>query len=596
MSTALLLRMDALVVSLQRQAVAAVLVLVGLLFSLPFVTTAHRYPLTTFDSDWLAGGILALAMIAAAVANRARVLLHWPLPAIVLVLFAAATVHYLLGMLQYTYALSSLFIYLCALFGAYLLGRWLVAGELRSRALRAMSVGLLVGGLLSVAVQILQVLDVRTLPTWLVFPIVDRVSSRRPFANLAQPNQLATYLIWATIAAMYLARRGMLQGVLLAAAATLSCGVALTGSRMGSLFVLLALALALTRNAISPETLRERVRVSIALIAGYGAGLVITRIFLADAGGVMATAIERYAEGSFGQRASMWSDALRIALAHPWLGVGVGEYGGAHYLFARLDPSLLATNNAHNIFLHLAAEFGLPVATIVLVVLGWWCWERALACRTNAELTAAFVLVLFVLAHSLLEYPLWHLYFLVATAFLAGVAEPDNVSAAQARIRAPVVFAPIGIVALCAVSVMKVDFDSVAPLWDDFLHEQVDGRPHAPETVAGIIATMGATYFRPQMERLYVELLPVQAQQGDDNLALSARVLKQRADVPVIVRHIQLLLQAGRTEETLPHIERLKVFAADYQRERAEIEESISHIGSELDPVRRVLAARKAAD
>jgi hypothetical protein len=92
------------------------------------------------------------------------------------------------------------------------------------------------------------------------------------------------------------------------------------------------------------------------------------------------------------------------------------------------------------------------------------------------------------------------------------------------------------------------------------------------------------------LERLYVESLPVSAQQGDEGIALTSRVLTRLADVPVIVRHIQLLLQAGRLEESVPHIARLKVFAANYARERAEIEESIAQNGSILDPVRRVLA------
>jgi hypothetical protein len=139
---------------------------------------------------------------------------------------------------------------------------------------------------------------------------------------------------------------------------------------------------------------------------------------------------------------------------------------------------------------------------------------------------------------------------------------------------------------------MKADYNAVATTWDGYLHERFDGRSHGPETIAGVLGLMDLTYFKPQMDRLYVELLPVQAQQGDENLALSARVLTRLGDVLVIMRHIQLLLQAGKIEETYPHIARLKVFAGStYPGVRERMEESIAQNGAVLDPVRRALAA-----
>src|SRR5882672_5730245 len=410
MSTALISRKQVLGAPVQARAIAAVMFGIALLFSLPFVAPIHRYPLTTFDSEWMSAGLLAAAMLVAAVARPTRVVASWPLPLVGLILVAVAGLHQVLGLLHYTFALNALLMFVCAFIAAYLLGRWLVAADLRAHALRAICIGLVVGGVASVAVQMLQIFDVRELPTWLVFPNIDKMSSRRPYANLAQPNHLATYFIWATIAALYLMRRGVSRGPLLIAAAAFFVGLALTGSRMGSLFGLLLLGIVLTRNALSPVSSRERVLASVVLVSGYMIGLVLIGYFLVDDAGAMSTAIGRYAEGSFGQRWSMWSDAWRIASAYPWLGAGVGEYGGAQYWFAQPDPSLLATNNPHNIILHLAAEFGLPAAAIIVTVVAWWCWRRAIDARHDPIVMTALVLVMFVLAHSMLEYPLWHLY------------------------------------------------------------------------------------------------------------------------------------------------------------------------------------------
>jgi len=591
MSTVHIGRMNALVALSQRRAAAAVAVLVALLFSLPFVAPVHRYPLTTFDSELISAGILAVAMVVAAIAGRARMSVGWPLPTITLLLVGFAAAQYMLGMLHYTFSFTSLLLYLCAFFSAYLLGRWLVASDRRARAVQAICVGLVIGGLLSVVVQFLQVLDVQALPTWLVFPSMGKNSARRPFGNLAQPNHLATYLIWATVAAMYLLRGPALKGPLLAAAGALLLGLALTGSRMGSLFGLLLLGLALTRNALSPGPLRDRARLAIVLAVGYAIGLIMTRYLLVDATGTMATAVERYAEGSFGQRLSMWSDALRIAGEYPWLGVGVGEYGGAQYLLARPDPDLLATNNPHNLILHIAAEVGVPVALAIVVIVGWWCWQRTSAWTRDSAGLTALVLILFLLAHSMLEYPLWHLHFLVAMALLVGVAEPAGSARAARHVRSRLIFAPIGVAALCAVFVMNDDYDAIAPVWQDYLQDQRGARPHGPEMIAVIVGLKDVTYFKPQMERLYVDLFPVAHQQGAENLEVSARVLTRLGDVEVIRRHIELLLQAGRIEETYPHIARLKVFAGPYYPiVREQIEQAIAQNGAALDPFRRQLA------
>jgi O-antigen ligase len=592
MSTSLAPRIGQWVAPLKRQAIAGALGLVGLLFCLPFLWPIHRHPITTFDSDLIAAVILGLALIVGGAAGTAASMrVAWHLPLIALGLLAIGTLQYALGYLQYTFALSSLFLYACAIFTAYLLGRWLVAADLRSQAVAALALGVVLGGLISVAVQVLQVLDVHGLPDWLVFQMFGSVSSRRPFANLAQPNLLASYFVWGTIAAAYLVRRGAPRRLLLPAMACLFGGLALTGSRMGTLFGVGAIALLLMPNAISPETRRQRVQLAMALVAGYAAGLAITALLLVDSQGAMPNAIERFGEGSIGQRLSMWSDAWRIALAHPWLGVGVGEYGGAQYLMAQPHPSLLPTNNPHNIVLHVAAEFGLPAAVLFVAVLAIWFRRGVQALRTDAEAGTAVALVTVILAHSMLEYPLWAFFYAIPVALLVGLAEPALAGRGRG-LRARVILAPIGIAVLGAAAVMKADYDEIAPVYDSYLHEVFDGRSHAPETVLGVTASMGATYFRPQMERLFVELVPATEQKSDAGVALVGRVLTRLADVRVMVRYIELLLQAGRIEEVYPHIARLKLFAGDqYPLVRDELLQAILRNGAELDPVRRALTA-----
>jgi hypothetical protein len=204
--------------------------------------------------------------------------------------------------------------------------------------------------------------------------------------------------------------------------------------------------------------------------------------------------------------------------------------------------------------------------------------------------TVSLALIGFLLAHSLLEYPLWYLYFIVPVGLLAALAEPASESVSAQQPRARFLLAPIAVAMLLASAIMRADYEGIVPIWERYLQEVYEGRSPGPESIAGVMGTMGSTYFRPQMERLYVELLPANAQQGDENLALVERVQTRLADLRVIVRHILLLLQAERIDETAVHVARLKLFAGtSYPILRAEIDESIAKNGPELDPFRRML-------
>lgn len=578
----------------RRPGVAAVLLLLALLFSVPFLNPFHRYPITTFDSEWTAAILLALALIAAPLARSVPLGVKASLPAVVALLIGIAFVQFKLGVLAYTFAFSSLLLFLCAVFAAYLLGRWFVAAGLRGGALRAACAALVAAGLLSFAIQIGQSLDL-PLPDWLVLAMGGDVSTRRPYANVAQANHLATLQLAGMIGALYLGTRGASRRLLAIAVAVLACGLALTGSRMGILFGLGVVAIALTRNALAPADRRDRRVFVVALAAGYAVGVLLVQVLLSDTRGAMPNAIARFGEGSFGQRIALWADAVRIALAHPWLGVGVGQYGGAQYLLPDPASAQLATNNPHNIVLHVAAEFGLPAALVFTGLVAAWCWRRAPSVLRDADTGAATLLVFLLLAHSQLEYPLWYLHFAAPAALLVALAEPLS-PAGKGSLRPAFVLAPVGVAMLAAAAMMKADYDDVAPIWMAYLKAVVAVKSQEPETVLSITGTMGATYFKPQMERLYVEALRPGEQRGDVPLELVRRVLTLIPDPGVIVRYIELLIQDGRAAEALPHVARLRTFAGDnYPRYRDELLDFIANDGPEADPLRRAIGQPPAS-
>ena len=84
-------------------------------------------------------------------------------------------------------------------------------------------------------------------------------------------------------------------------------------------------------------------------------------------------------------------------------------------------------DHTHNLPLQLAVELGLPLASVVLGLLAWGLWRglavaRAASGSAGVMQRAAWMMVLLMVLHSQLEYPLWYAYFLLPTAFAWGLS------------------------------------------------------------------------------------------------------------------------------------------------------------------------------
>jgi hypothetical protein len=124
-------------------------------------------------------------------------------------------------------------------------------------------------------------------------------------------------------------------------------------------------------------------------------------------------------------RFAIWSNTLSLIAAHPWFGVGWGEFNFAWSLTRFPDRPTAFFDHTHNLPLQFLVELGIPLATLVLALLAWALWGAFKNARDaddqSGHLRAAFVMVAMIVVHSQLEYPLWYAYFLLPTAFAFGL-------------------------------------------------------------------------------------------------------------------------------------------------------------------------------
>lgn len=288
-------------------------------------------------------------------------------------------------------------------------------------AFDAFAIAFVFAGVLSTAIGIFQVFAPEwTGSDWIAATAIDG----RAVGNLRQPNHLATLLLWSIVAAVWLGSSGKWPRALANAAAGLMLfGLVLTASRTGMIGAgMLALW------GIVDRRLARSSRITLWLvpvlyvvfwnIAGsLGGALGDTGAFHGD------TQLHRSDISS--SRFGIWANTLSLIAAHPWSGVGWGEFNFAWSLTPFPNRPVAFFDHTHNLPLQLAVELGLPLATLILALLAYALWSAFKAARDaddeSAYLRPAFVMVLMIAVHSQLEYPLWYAYFLLPTAFAWGL-------------------------------------------------------------------------------------------------------------------------------------------------------------------------------
>jgi len=312
-------------------------------------------------------------------------------------------------------------------------------------AVKGLWLAMVIAGLLSALVALVQVFA----PSWgdgnwIAYSSV----AGRAVGNLRQPNQLSSLLLWAAIAVIgwreladHCRTSAQTQATTTRSPGPDPVHPATSVTLSTALLALLTFAIVLTASRTG--------LVGVALLALWGLAdrrlsrssrwlLIATPVMYAIAWWGMAWwaqasehtfgGQQRLAEGDIsGSRFRIWADALQLIVAHPWTGVGWGNFNFAWSLTPFPNRHTAFFDHTHNLPLQLAVELGVPMALLICGLLLWalWqAWQRARAADPAASAAGRCAVMMIVLIglHSLLEYPLWYAYFLLPTAFVWGFA------------------------------------------------------------------------------------------------------------------------------------------------------------------------------
>jgi O-antigen ligase len=398
---------------------APMLLQVGLLLlGLAFLMPGHFMPWVTFQSQAiaaLAAGLVALG--AAWTARQAGKGLAWPgLAGLALLTACLPPVQWLAGQVSFLSDAVLPALYLLAFALCLVAGAALAAWD-RQRWLDGLFTALTVAAMVSVALALVQWTRLGISAVW----IAELPPGARPFANLAQPNHLATLLGLGLIGCLRAYERRVFGGWVVALmVAWLLFGLVMTQSRTGWLFLLaLSVWFGLMRTRSS---LRLRPAPVWAGLVLFAAAVLIweplNRALLLAVSAGMGDRMQA------GPRTLLWQQFAEAALHAPWFGYGWNQVGLAQQMVAADMPSVgRMAQNAHNVVLDLALWGGIPLALIWLAAVGTWIARRVPACR-DLDAWCALAAVGAILLHGMLEYPLDHAYFLLPLGLLMGSLEP----------------------------------------------------------------------------------------------------------------------------------------------------------------------------
>jgi O-antigen ligase len=275
-----------------------------------------------------------------------------------------------------------------------------------------------IAAIVSVGLQLHQWLAMDVLDTWSMGG-----SGRRPYANMGQPNQLGTFLIWGLLALFWAyLRRYVGSTTAIGASLFLLFGIALTVSRTAWIGVILLVIggwywRRLFHSRWLPLVLTGLASTYFCIV--WNLPSISKALFLSTADGDLDSLMRLSSE----LRLPAWSLFVDAIGHRPWLGYGWNQVTLAQATVAPDHPSLNAIfYQSHNLFLDLVLWCGLPIGLVLTGWLLWWFYRGFRLVRRCED--AVLMLFLLVIAnHAMLEYPLHYAYFLLPVGLIIGALE-----------------------------------------------------------------------------------------------------------------------------------------------------------------------------
>lgn len=245
---------------------------------------------------------------------------------------------------------------------------------------------------------------------------------RRPYANMAQPNHLATFLCFGVFSCVYLFEKNKLNGYI----ATILCFflffiIILTQSRTAILILLFSLFFVFT-GLIKYDFKISKIKLVIIFVLFISCIFLfpILNNFLSKHFNIIQTTslTDRVSAGY--ERIAIWKQMLYALKEEPWFGYGWNQTTSAQVNVINYGDVHVWLTSSHNIILDILIWCGISLGSFIILFLTFFYFKLFFSLK-DKESIFCFVIISSVTIHSMLEFPMYYSYFFVPVGLLIGV-------------------------------------------------------------------------------------------------------------------------------------------------------------------------------
>ena len=258
--------------------------------------------------------------------------------------------------------------------------------------------------------------------------MVNMQNAVRPYANFAQPNNMATFLLMSLLACAYLYEKKKVDTKwLIPAVFMMLMSLALSQSRTSWLACICIIVY------LAYQQFKGYISIKWYYVTAWAALFVGFVIMLPTIGGfltqftdtqIKSVDIARRATGDM-SRLAIWQQMLHAIADHPWFGYGWNQTSVAYTLVSEHFQGPVWVRSAHNFILDFVLWNGLIIGIPFLAYFSYWGYQ--LNKRVNSvESVIGILMVGAVLIHSMLEFPQYYAYFLLPVGFIIGLIQSQQ--------------------------------------------------------------------------------------------------------------------------------------------------------------------------
>lgn len=293
---------------------------------------------------------------------------------------------------------------------------------------------LIVGAILQSAIGLLQYTGLYKIFGNLIF-----YDSLHPttniFGHFGQRNHYCHYLSWAVFGLIYLYSKNKIKlPIFIVITAWLIFSMTIASSRSVFMYFALATFISLVNFLFKRTNETKKLFLIIIITSTVLIGVeyiypILSKLFVMHnqiSSGLQRIAADSGDGGLAGRRIVEWEKAWIVFKENPIFGFGWNEYAKQSVFLQPLSPNAPLNSglftNCHNIILQLLAETGI-IGTVIAVI-GILYSLYAILKRNNTESIIILCMIFTTIAHSMVEYPLWYIYFFGPLIIFLSVDKP----------------------------------------------------------------------------------------------------------------------------------------------------------------------------